>query len=47
MVLELRVLFHDKVAIQQINTYKFIKKRLKYKLIIGILIQLSYLVVLI
>jgi hypothetical protein len=43
MVLELRFLFHDNVAIQQFNHYKLMKQeRFECKLIMVILIQLSY-----
>jgi hypothetical protein len=43
MVLELRFLFHDKIAIQQFNQYKLIKQGgFECKLIMVILIQLSY-----
>jgi hypothetical protein len=43
MVLELKILFHDKVAIQQFNQYKLMKQEgFECKLIMVILIQLSY-----
>jgi hypothetical protein len=42
MVLELKILFHDKVAIQQFNQYKLMKQEgFECKLIMVILIQLS------
>jgi hypothetical protein len=43
MVLELRFLFHDTVAIQQFNQYKLMKQEgFECELIMVILIQLSY-----
>jgi hypothetical protein len=46
MILELGILFHDKVAIQQFNKHKLMKLGggVKYRLNRGILIQLSHLI---